>query len=223
MQSAVGDWGRGLLVACACALSLNAVATPARAQEIRPDRWTPEVAVTVGLGHVFRFEDRTYGDGLNLGVGVGVRHRRGPGIEFDLDRTLGLGASAAPCGLIVDDRPAVCVGRGRDGVLAAMAISVRARWEFRRSRTVRPYISAGPGWLVTRSVWSTATVTDRAVVLSEREERDAGVGPDVGVGLRLALGPGVTLSPEVRWLEGAARSRLNLATTRASVRAAWSW
>ncbi len=223
MQGPVGVGWRGRLAACACVLLLHGVSAPAQAQPIRPDGWTPEVAVTVGLGHVFRFEDRTYGDGVNVGVGVAARHRRGVGVEVDVDRTFGLTPSDAPCGLIVDDVPAVCIGRGRDGALAATAMSVRVRWEIGRSQMVRPYVSVGPGWLMTRSVWSTATIMGGTVVLTEQEQRDVGVGPDLGVGLRLALRPGVTLSPEVRWIEGAARSRVNLATTRASVRAAWSW
>ena len=54
---------------------LDALHSGARLGQDR--RWTPEVSASVGLGHVFRFDDETFGDRLNAGVAVAIAHRAG--------------------------------------------------------------------------------------------------------------------------------------------------
>ena len=39
------------------------------------DRWSPEISAGVGLGHVFRFSDETFGDRLNAGAAASIAHR----------------------------------------------------------------------------------------------------------------------------------------------------
>jgi hypothetical protein len=72
-------------------------------------------------------------------------------------------------------------------------------------------------------VWAAATVRGNEVVLTEHEQRDVGIGPDLGAGVRVSVRDHLTVSPEVQWLEASARSGLNLAVTRASLRVSWSW
>ena len=57
-------------------------------------QWTPEVSVGVGLGHVFRFDDETFGDRLNVGAAVAIAHRSGLVIELEVDRVFGARAKA---------------------------------------------------------------------------------------------------------------------------------
>jgi opacity protein-like surface antigen len=184
--------------------------------------WRPEVSAGIGLGHVARYEDRTFGDRPNLMGGFALLHRRGFGIEAEISRTLGLSPEPAPCGILFDGLPATCLGTAHEGVRSATVVSLNGRYEFKAGR-FRPYVTAGLGVLRSTSVWSTAVVQGRQVLLSEEELRDTGFGPDLGAGLRVALTPNVSISPEIRWLDASLRSRVNLSVTRVSVRAAYAW
>jgi opacity protein-like surface antigen len=123
---------------------------------------------------------------------------------------------------VIGGAPAICVGEAHDGVRSATIGSMSAQYEFKGNR-VRPYLIGGLGVLHTKSVWSRADVTGNRVVLSEQELSDTGYGPDLGAGLRIAPARSVVIRPEIRWLDASWISRLNLAVTRLSVRAGYSW
>jgi hypothetical protein len=83
---------------------------------------------------------------------------------------------------------------------------------------VQPYLVAGLGVLWSRSLHTVTQAQGRTATISEFETRDRGFGPDLGAGLRVALGRGFTVSPEVRWLDAPWLSRANLAVTRLMLR-----
>jgi hypothetical protein len=62
------------------------------------ERWTPEMSAAVGLGHVFRFDDETFGNPPNAGAAVAIAHRSGWAFELEVDRVFGLEPKRAPCG-----------------------------------------------------------------------------------------------------------------------------
>ena len=191
----------------------------AAAQASPQTTWRPEVSAGVGIGHVFRWEDQTFGNEPNLSGAFAMLHRDGFGMEVEANHTFGLSPQAAPCGVSINGAPAACDGTGRNGVRSATMASVNARYEFRGQR-VRPYVIAGLGVLQTTSVWSRATVDGSRVLVTEEELEDTGFGPELGAGLRVEVTRRMSITPEVRWLEAAWRSRLNLAVTRLSIRAA---
>jgi opacity protein-like surface antigen len=201
-----------------------AVATvlPRLAAAQSPPTWTREASLGYGLGHVFRFEDRTYGNQPNISGGFALVHRSGWGVEVEANRTLGLTPTSAPCAIVIDGRPASCIGNAHNGVSAATITSANVRYQF-GSGVMQPYLMAGLGILHTRSVWSTATVAGPRVVLTEEEMRDTGLGPDLGAGIRFRVGRHLSLGPEIRWLDASVRSRLNMAVTRLALRTALTW
>ena len=171
---------------------------------------------------MFRFDDQTFGDRPNLAVGVALWHRSRVGLALDVNRAFGLSPAAAACGVLIDGVPAPCEGDAHDGVRAATVASLTALYRVGSGR-VQPYVLAGIGVLRSRSVWSLSVVQGDRVVQTEQEQRDTGLGPDLGAGLRIAVTPRLSLSPEIRWLEGSARSALNLSVTRVSLRASYVW
>jgi hypothetical protein len=182
------------------------------------DRWTPEVSASVGLGHVFRFDDETFGDRLNAGAAVGIAHRSGLVLEFDAERVFGLDAKPAPCGLVNN----TCTGAGRYGPRQATVASLAVHYRFKGTR-VQPFLVAGVGMLRTASLHTTTYASTSPAVMVESESRDRGFGPDLGAGLRWMLSPHVVISPEIRWLEASWLSRENLAVTRLGIRTTYSW
>jgi hypothetical protein len=181
-------------------------------------RWTPEVSASVGLGHVFRFDDEPFGDRVNAGAAVAIAHRSGVVIELDAERVFGLEPKGAPCGLV----DTACVGSGRYGPRQASVASLAVHYRFKGKR-VQPFLVAGVGMLSTTSLHTITYASTRPAVMVERESRDRGFGPDLGVGLRWKVSPHVAISPEVRWLDAPSLSRENLAITRLGVRAAYAW
>jgi hypothetical protein len=181
-------------------------------------QWKPEVSASIGLGHVFRFEDETFGNPLNAGASVAVAHRSGLVIELEVDRVFGLEPKPAPCGLVNN----TCIGNGRYGPREATVASLGVHYRFRGAR-VQPFLFAGLGALWTTSVHTTTYASTSPAVMVEREARDRGVGPDLGAGLRFLLWPQATISPEIRWLDASLLSRENLAITRLGIRATHSW
>jgi hypothetical protein len=202
-------------------MATTAIPRPGSAQTHPSATWTREVSAGVGLGHVFRYEDQTFGDRPNISGAVAIVHRAGLGVELEINGTLGLSPSPAPCGTAIDAVPA-CVGRTHNGVRSATIGSVLARYQFSR-RGVRPYVTAGLGVLRSRSVWSSGVVEGNQIILTETELTDIGVGPDLGAGIRVDVTRRASIRPEVRWLEASFRSRLNLAVTRLSIRTVYSW
>jgi hypothetical protein len=203
-------------------ISTAAIPGAASAQTNPSATWTREVSAAFGLGHVFRYEDQTFGDRPNISGAVAIVYRARLGVELEVNRTLGLSPSPAPCGIAIDARPAACVGRTHNGVRSATVASVLARYQFTRQR-VRPYVTAGLGVLRSTSVWSSGVVEGNQVILTETEMTDVGFGPDLGAGIRVEITRSASIRPEVRWLEASFGSRLNLAVTRLSVRAVYFW
>jgi opacity protein-like surface antigen len=185
----------------------------------QPDRWSPEISAGIGLGHVFRFEDQTFGNPLNAGAAVSIAHRSGVVVEFEVDRVFGLEPRPAPCGLVNQ----ACVGDGRYGPREAAIASFVVHYRFKRNHRVQPFLIAGIGVLWTSSLHTTTYVNVNPAVMVESESRDRGVGPDLGAGLRIKLSSHLAISPEVRWLEGAWLSRENLAVTRLGIWTTYFW
>jgi opacity protein-like surface antigen len=203
-------------------LLIAGVASSSSAQTKNVREWTREASAGFALGHVFRYEDQTFGDRPNVSVSLALLHRSRLGFEFEVDRTLGLTPAPAPCGIVINKVPATCVGDAHDGIRSAAIASVSAQYQFKGER-VRPYLIGGLGVLHSNSVWSRADVKGTQVTLTEQEQSDTGFGPDLGAGLRIAPARNVVIRPEIRWLDASWISQANLAVTRISVRAGYSW
>jgi hypothetical protein len=195
-------------------ISTVAFPTLARAQS----QWTPEVSASVGLGHVFRYSDETFGDELNAGGAVAIAHRSGLIFEFEADRTFGLEPKPAPCGLVNN----TCAGQGRYGPRDATVASFGVHYRFGGGR-VQPFLFGGVGILWTTSLETITYASTFPAVMVERESRDRGFGPDLGGGVRIVLSPHVAISPEIRWLDASLMSRENLAITRLGIRTTYAW
>lgn len=180
--------------------------------------FTGEVYASIGHGHLFRFDDNPIGGGPNLAGGIGLRHRSGLGIEFELNRTLGLSARAAPCGIV--NLP--CEGSARDGVTGATLFSGNVSYEFTRAR-VRPYVIGGAGALRSTGYSSAIWVSDQRAVFREEPWSDTGVAISFGGGLRIFLTRSLSLRPELRLYTATALSRANLSLFRPSLAVAWNW
>jgi hypothetical protein len=201
-----------LFTALLIGVSIHAWAQPAPAP-----RFTREASFSVGLGHVFRYEDKTLGDRLNIGGSVGVFHRSGAGLEVEIDRTLGFSPGLADCAI----QGTFCYGATHAGIRSPTVVSVGVQYRFKGGR-VRPYVTAGLGALVLKTV-RPDVVGGPDLIHSESEVRDTGFGPDLGVGLRIAFPRGFSISPEVRWLDAPWLAGSNLAVTRLLVRTAYAW
>lgn len=221
-MTANGTCGTRRLSRSLLLVAVNLFPVLAAAQSRPAPGWTPEVSAGVGIGHVFRYADESFGDEPNISVAAALLRHNGIGLEVEANRTMGLTPRPAPCGVFVAGAPATCEGEAREGVLDAASVSFNFRYQFMRYR-LQPYFMAGVGILHTRVVTSVTTVRGETATLSEVEDSSTGLGPDVGAGLRIPIVGGLSINPEIRWLEAASLSRHNLAVTRASVRAAVSW
>lgn len=171
--------------------------------------WTPEVSIGGGLAHVFRWDDRSYGDRTNAGAGVAIAHSSGWAFEVHADRTFGLTPRQAPCGLV----NVICVGVGHEGPTSMAVAAIDARYHFGKHR-LQPYLIAGLGILWSRSMESLTQVEGPIASVTESLSRDRGFGPELGGGLRLPIGHGWSVNGELRWLDAPWLSRQNLAITR---------
>ena len=180
-------------------------------QAKRQEAWITGVKVEIvgslALGHIFRFEDRGFGDGANLGIGVELPVRRRLRFNAELNHTFGLKPDQVQCGAIayVPGEPLPCVGSARTGVSAATAASFTAAYYFGRGR-VQPYVLGGISILWTRSVSSTQIVYPDRVEMSERSSNDTGAGLTLGAGLRAAITRRLSIRPEIRLSDGTALS-----------------
>lgn len=217
-----GRIARSCAVAPATAVLTLLLPALAAAQGTDSGAWSRSLSGGLALGHVYRFEDTTFGNAPNVVLGAGVRHRNGFGVDVEWNHTFGLTPGPAPCGIIIDGVPAQCVGQGRDGVEAVTVGAVGVRYTFTRTR-LRPYLTAGLGVLRSSSVWSTASVQGNRVVLTEQRLLDTGFGPDIGAGVTFAVSPHVSIQPEIRWLDASVHSRVNLGVTRAGARISYDW
>jgi opacity protein-like surface antigen len=176
---------------------------------------TREVFGSIGAGHLFRFNDQTFGDELNLGAGFGVRGSR-LGVEFEVNRLFGLTPGPAPCGI------ASCSGEGREGVMSATIASANLLYYLSSSR-IQPYVSGGLGGLWSESVHSTLTVVGNSGTITEQTDRDAGLALNFGGGVRIGLHKSFSIRPEVRFYSSTAHSRENLSMIRTSIGAVFHW
>ena len=187
-------------------LSMMAVAPAAFAQS---SSWTPEISLSAGLGHVFRWDDQSFGDRVNAGGGVAIVHRSGWAFEWHADNTFGLEPREAPCGLVT----VTCVGIAHDGPAKVVVMSLNARRYFGGGR-LQPFLTGGLGVMWSRSLHSITHVQGAVAIVSEFASSDRGFGPDVGAGLRIRFARSWSVEGEVRWLDAAWLSRQNLAVTR---------
>jgi opacity protein-like surface antigen len=192
-------------------MSLAVVATAAIASgaSAQPASWTPEISLGAGLGHVFRWEDQTFGDRITAGGGVAMAHRSGWAFEWHADRTFGLRPKLAPCGLV----NVTCVGLAHYGPTRMAVMSMNVRRSFGDGR-LQPYLTGGLGAMWSRSLHSVTQVRGSITTNSEFASNDRGFGPDLGAGLRMRVARAWSLEAEVRWLDAPWLSRQNLAVTR---------
>jgi opacity protein-like surface antigen len=179
---------------------------------------TREVFVAVANGHLFRVGDNPVGSGPNLGTGIGLRHRSGLGVDVEVNRTLGLSAKPAACGVV--NIP--CEGSAREGVTGVTIFSVNVRYEFTRAR-VRPYVTGGVGAIRSKGFSAALSISEQRAVFSEQQWQDTGFAGNFGGGVRIGLSRRLSLRPELRVYNGVALSRANLSMFRPSVVLAYSW
>lgn len=176
-----------------------------------------ELFVSLSGSHIFRAEDRSFGDRPAIGGGVRLPWTQRIGVELEINRALGLEAEPARCGLALG-----CEGAAREGLLDATLATANVYVRFPRGR-VEPYIVGGVGGLWATSVSSVTTVRNGIGVMSELEERDAGLAIGAGAGVDIKLTGRFSLRPEIRIYDSTAMSRANLAVIRTSVAAGWRW
>jgi hypothetical protein len=174
-----------------------------------------EIFGSVAQGHLSRFDDRTFGNGLNVAGGAGIRWSR-LGVEFDVNHQLGLTPEIARCGITS------CSGTARQGVLSATIASGNLFYQFGES-PVRPYVIGGLGAFWSRSVSSVLTIRGTNGTFSEFETSDTGLAISFGAGLRIAVGKSFSIRPDIRLYDGSLLGRENLTLIRTSIGAAWQW
>ena len=205
--------------AAVVALCVISVPMTSWAQPTPAARFTREVSVSVGLGHVFVYEGSTLGDRLNIGSSVAIVHRSGFGVEFEVNRTLGFSPELAPCAI----EGTTCFGPTHQGIRSPTIASASLQYRF-KPRRVQPYVMAGIGFMREKVVQGTGPIGGPDMLhQTEAEVSDTGFGPDLGAGLRLSFSRAISINPEIRWLDASLRSRSNLAVTRVAVRTAYSW
>ncbi len=205
--------------ACACLLAAAFSFPPAGLCEGDAPFVKREVFGTFGVGRLFRFDDKSFGNGPNLGAGVGLRLRNGLGFEFEWNRTLGLSLVPAPCGIA----GLQCEINARQGVSSANVASANVFYYFSRSYRVQPYVTGGLGALWSKGKEVSILVQDSTAIAREEDWSDTGLAWNIGAGLRIEAGKGFWLRPEIRLLDATARSRANLSLFRASIGAGYDW
>jgi opacity protein-like surface antigen len=176
------------------------------------------VFASAALGRLLRFGDNPIGSGPNFGAGAGLRHSSGLAVEFEYNRTLGLEPSPVPCAIL----NVTCVGSARNGVLSAEVVSANVLYYFGRSR-VQPFVSGGVGALRSKNVSSIVWASETRAIFEEQEWSDTGLAVSFGGGLKVRLGSGFWIRPELRFYGGSIRSRANLSLFRPAVAAGYEW
>jgi opacity protein-like surface antigen len=187
----------------------------ADAQALRPDR--NEAFVTLGWAHIFRAEDRGFGNPVDIGGGVRVPLARRVGVEVEFNRALGLQADPARCGVVGG-----CEGKAREGLLDATLVTTNIYVRFPRGR-VEPFLVGGVGGMWTTSVNSLTTMRGGVGIMSEWEERSVGLAIGFGGGATVALMQRWSVRPEIRIYDSTAMSRTNLAVIRTALGVGYQW
>lgn len=200
---------------CVAAVAAGALAWSSNAAAQRP-AWTPEFSAAAGLGHVFRWQDQTYGNPLSAGVAVAIAHDSGWAFEIHTDKTFGLEPIRVRCGLNVE-----CVGIAHEGPTAMATTTIGVRFGVGGGR-VRPYIVGGLGLMRSDALHSLTRVRGPIAIVSEHATSDRGFGPDLGGGVRIPVGPSWSVNAELRWLDAPWLSRENLAATRVMTRVTYA-
>jgi opacity protein-like surface antigen len=191
-----------------------AFAGPAWAQ---PSADRGELFASLASAHIFRAEDRSFGNPVDIGVGVRAPIARSIGIEVEVNRALGLQAVPARCGVVGG-----CEGTAREGVLDATLATANVYVRFPHGR-LEPFLIGGVGGLWTTSVNSLTRIRDGVGVMSEMVERDAGLAIGFGGGADVRLTRRLSVRPEVRVYDSTAMSRTNLAVIRTAVAVGYRW
>ena len=176
-----------------------------------------ELFASLASAHIFRAEDRSFGNPIDIGAGVRVPIARRIGIEVEVNRAEGLQAAPARCGILGG-----CEGTAREGVLDATLATANVYVRFPHGR-VEPFLIGGVGGLWTTSVNSVTRMRDGVGVMSEQEQRDAGLAIAFGGGADVRLTRRLSVRPEVRIYDSTAMSRTNLAIIRSAVAVGYRW
>jgi opacity protein-like surface antigen len=176
-----------------------------------------EVFASLGSSYLFRAEDRSFGHPASIGGGVRVPLTRRLGLEVEGNRALGLRPEPARCGVL-----AGCEGSAREGVLDLSLATANLYVRFPYGR-VEPFLVGGAGVLWTTTVNSVTRVRDSIGIMSEMEERDAGLAIGFGGGATVALTSRWSVRPEIRIYDSTAMSRSNLAVIRTVLGVGYSW
>jgi hypothetical protein len=179
--------------------------------------WTPEITLSAGLGHVFRWEDQTFGDRFNAGAAVAMVHRSGWAFEWHADRTFGLEPRQTPCAFV----NIACFGIAHEGPTKMTVMSLNVRRYFGDGR-LQPYLSGGLGVMWSHSLHSQTHVRGPVAAILESASDDRGFGPDLGGGLRVRIARSWSVETDVRWLDAPWLSGENLAVTRLLVGATYA-
>ena len=183
-----------------------------------------EIIASAAAVHVFRFDDRSFGDYFNFGAGVEVPVWGKLRIGAEINKTFGLSPTPVKCGAILDDQgqPLPCVGTARQGLESAIAGSITALYFFGEGR-IQPYIFGGVGIMSAKECDVSSIVHQDYVELHERQMGSTGIGPALGVGLRASINRHLSIRPEVRLSDGTALSSLNMSQWRLSLGVAYGW
>lgn len=191
----------------------------ASAQTLQGGKGGLEIFGGIGWGHLFRAEDRTFGDRPTIAVGVGVNLSRRVHIEFEVNDTMGLTPEPVRCGA----PPGVtCVGTGRDGFRRAQIATGNVLYFFSDGRS-QPYVTGGIGALWTKGVGSMTFAGRDPWRIVEQEFRTRGLAWHVGTGVRIAVTRKLSLRPDFRLYDSTIQSRVNLNLLRGSLAVAYGW
>jgi hypothetical protein len=156
--------GKINLIALFIGLLLPMHAMAQSTSELNPDsNWTArpklEIIASIAMSHIFRFDDRGFGNQANFGVGVEVPLWRKLRVGAEINRTFGHSPSTVKCGGIMDDQgqPLPCVGTARQGVSEATAASFAASYFFGEKR-IQPYLLGGLSILWASEYWYSAEI-----------------------------------------------------------------
>ena len=184
-----------------------------------------ETFASIALGHVFRFDDRSFGNHANAGAGVEATVWRGLRAGAELNRTFGLSASPVKCGAISTgpgQTPLPCTGSAREGVGSATAASFTASYFF-GTRRLQPYVLGGLSILHAKVYSASSIVRGDHVEFQEHSTTDTGIGMTFGFGLRACVTRRLSIRPEFRFSDGSALSSANLSQMRLSLSLAYGW